>query len=150
MQKFADRFEKIISIALVYFSMFIISYQVIQLIWNTVESFAARFKDAGLEYAPEYGKTIAILFFNVLLMMEVMQTIKVFSSHQVVKVRIILIVCLIAVSRKILALGEETVDPMSELSLAALILSLSAGYFLVSRYTKESLEEKNEKDRNKE
>jgi len=73
------------------------------------------------------------MFFNILLMMEIMQTIKVFPRDHLIKVRIILIVCLIAVSRKILALGEQTVDPVAELALAGLVLSLAAGYYLVTR-----------------
>ena len=121
--------------------MVIIVYQVAQLIWVSVEAIGKKIREVGLAYSPEYGKSIAILFFNVLLMMEIMQTIKVFSHSHIIKVRIILIVCLIAASRKILALGEEQTDPMSILSLAALILSLSAGYFLVSRYTKDPIEE---------
>jgi len=68
-------------------------------------------------------------------MIEIMQTIKVFSDSHINKVRIILIVCLIAASRKVLALGEQTVEPASELALAGLILSLAAGYFLVTRKT---------------
>jgi uncharacterized membrane protein (DUF373 family) len=133
MLRLSDRFEKIISYILLGFGMVIVSYQVIQLIWNSVESFAMRFQTAGLEYAPEYGKTIAILFFNILLMMEIMQTIKVFSNNHIIKVRIILIVCLIAVSRKILALGEQNINPMSEFAIAGLVLSLSVGYYLVSK-----------------
>src|SRR5215471_1172205 len=147
MFKFSDRFEKVISAFLIGFAMVIITYQVVQLIWNSVDSFTRRFREVGLQYSPEYGKTIAILFFNVLLMMEIMQTIKVFSHSHVIKVRIILIVCLIAASRKILALGEENTDPMSVLALAALILSLSAGYFLVSRYTKDPIEEPAKNDK---
>ncbi len=147
MLKFTDRFEKLISSILLVFGMLFIAYQVIQLVWNTVISFAKRFKEAGLEYAPEYGQTIAILFFNILLLMEIVQTIKVFDHSHIIKVRIIMIVCLIAVSRKILALGEKTIDPLSELALAALILSLSAGYFLVSRYVKDPVDEHEMKEK---
>jgi uncharacterized membrane protein (DUF373 family) len=147
MLKFSDEFEKIVSKILLGFAMAILSYQIIQLIWNTIESFALRFKEAGLEYAPEYGKTVTIMFFNLLLMMEIMQTIKVFASNHIVKVRIIMIVCLIAVSRKILALGEHSVDPMSELAIAALILSLAVGFHLVSRYADDSIGEKHETEK---
>lgn len=147
MLKFSDRFERLISSILLVFGMLFIAYQVIQLIWNTVVSFAKRFREAGLEYAPEYGQTIGILFFNILLLMEIVQTIKVFNHSHIIKVRVIMIVCLIAVSRKILALGEKTVDPMSELALAALILSLSAGYFLVSRYIKDPVDGKELKEK---
>jgi uncharacterized membrane protein (DUF373 family) len=143
MLKFTERFERIVSAILLIFAMLIISYQVIQLIWNSIQSFDKRFREVGLEYSPEYGQTIAILFFNILLMMEIMQTIKVFSTNHITKVRIILIVCLIAASRKILELGEGTKDPMSEIALAALILSLATGYFLISRFAKDQVE-KNE------
>lgn len=137
MEKFSDSFEKAVSFVLIVFVMLIIAFMVVQLAWNTVENFIIRFNTIGFAYAPEHSKTIAILFFNVLLMMEIMETIKVFSSSHIIKVRIILIVCLIAVSRKILALGEVSVDPMAEFALAGLILSLSVGYHLVSRYVKE-------------
>ena len=140
MLKFANRFEKAISALLLVFAMLIIVYQVVQLVWNSVQSFAKRFREVGLEYSPEYGQTIAILFFNILLMLEIMQTIKVFSNNHITKVRVILIVCLIAASRKILELGEGTKDPMSELALAAMILSLATGYFLISRFAKDPIE----------
>jgi uncharacterized membrane protein (DUF373 family) len=141
MIKFADRFEKFISMILLGFGLVIIAYQVVQLIWNTIKSFQQRFSEAGLDYAPEYTKTIAILFFNILLMIEIVQTIKIFSHNHIIKVRVILIVCLIAASRKILELGEGHSDPMTMFALAALILSLAGGYFLVSRYTADPVEE---------
>jgi uncharacterized membrane protein (DUF373 family) len=147
MIKFTDRFEKLISAILLGFGMVIIAYQVVQLIWNTIKSFEQRFREAGLDYAPEYTKTIAILFFNILLMIEIVQTIKLFSHNHIIKVRIILIVCLIAASRKILELGEGHSDPMTMFALAALILSLAAGYFLVSRYTNDPVEETETKEK---
>ncbi len=140
MIKFTDRFEKLIAAILLGFGMVIIAYQVVQLIWNTVKSFEQRFRDTGLDYAPEYTKTIAILFFNILLMIEIVQTIKVSSHNHIIKVRVILIVCLIAASRKIFELGEGHSDPMTMFALAALILSLATGYFFVSRYTNDPVE----------
>ncbi len=143
MIKFADRFERFISGILLVFAMIIISYQVVQLIYNSIINFQKRFKEAGLVYAPEYGETIAILFFNVLLMIEIMQTIRVFAHNHLIKVKVILIVCLIAASRKILAVGEHSIAPLSELALAALILALATGYFLVSK-TKDPVDEHEE------
>ena len=140
MIKFTDRFEKLVSAILLGFGMVVIAYQVVQLIWNTIKSFQQRFSETGLDYAPEYTKTIAILFFNILLMIEIVQTIKVSSHNHIIKVRVILIVCLIAASRKILELGEGHSDPMTMFALAALILSLAGGYFLVSWYTKDPVE----------
>ena len=45
MLKFADRFERIISMILLGFGLVIIAYQVVQLIWNTVKSFEQRFSE---------------------------------------------------------------------------------------------------------
>ena len=141
MIKFSDRFERIISAILLGFAIVIIVFQVAQLIWTTIEVFAKRFREAGLEYAPQYGRNVAVLFFNILLMMEIMQTIKVFADSHIIKVRVILIVCLIAVSRKILASGEEVIDPMTEFSIAGLVLALAISYYLVSKNIKELVEE---------
>jgi uncharacterized membrane protein (DUF373 family) len=143
MLKFSDQFEKFISAILLVFAMLIIAFQVIELTRNSIESIVQHIRKAGLTYAPEYGHTVTILFFNIMLMMEIMATIKVFAHSHRVKVRIILIVCLIAASRKILALGEETVNPMAELAIAGLILALAAGYYLVTRNVQEPTQEQN-------
>jgi hypothetical protein len=89
MFKFSDRFEKIISGVIIVMAMFFIVCQVVQLIWNTYETFSKRFREVGLTYAPEYGRTIAVMSFNVLLMMEIMQTIKVFAHSHIIKTCII-------------------------------------------------------------
>lgn len=138
MIRFSERFETLISIILLTFAMLIIAYQVIKLIWNTITDLSVKLKNAGQAYAPQYIRPVAVFFFNILLMPEIMQTIKVFAHSHLNKICIILIIGIIAVSRKILALGEQTVDPMEELALAGLILSLAASYFLVSRQVKES------------
>ena len=146
MIKFVDRFEKIVSRTLLVFAMVIIIYQVVQLIYNSIQVLANRFKEYGLQYTPEYARNIAVLFFSIILMMEIMQTLKVFSYKHIIKVRIILIVCLIAASQKVLALGEHAVNPMEVFALAGLILALASGYFLVTRQTRddEHLEEEGE------
>lgn len=142
MIKFSALFERWVSIILLGFAMLVVVYQIILLIYNTVLSIELRTEQVGLTYAPEYTKNVAVLFFNILLMLEIMETIKVFAHSHVIKARVILIVCLIAVSRKILALGEHHVDPLVEVAIAALILALSIGYFLVSRISEGKPESK--------
>lgn len=133
MVKFSGLFEKWVSVILLIFAMLVITYQVLQLIYTTIEVFSSRIQEYGLVYEPDYARNVAILFFNILLMLEIMQTLKTFSYGHVIKARVIMIVCLIAASRKVLALGESVSEPLVELSLGGLILSLSVGYFLVSR-----------------
>jgi uncharacterized membrane protein (DUF373 family) len=92
-----------------------------------------RISHSGLDYTQAYGKNLFVIFFNILLALEILETVRVFDKDHDVKIRIILLVCIIAVSRKILTLDMNHVDSNSELALAGLVGALSAGYYLVSR-----------------
>jgi uncharacterized membrane protein (DUF373 family) len=129
---FSERFESFISCLLLIFSMVVIAYQVLQLIWNTIKTLGQNIATSGLDYVPETGRPVAVLFFNILLMIEIMETVKLFRQSHEVKLRIILIVCLIAVSRKVLELGVHS-DPPAEIAIAALVLSFALSFYLVGQ-----------------
>jgi uncharacterized membrane protein (DUF373 family) len=143
---FSERFESFISCILLIFSMVVIAYQVVQLIWNTIRTLGQNIASSGLDYVPETGRPVAVLFFNILLMIEIMETVKLFKQSHEVKLRIILIVCLIAVSRKVLELGVHS-NPAAEVAIAALVLSFALSFYLVSKRTNEkNLEDERHKD----
>ena len=112
--------------------MLFICYQVLDMVVNFGERmiYSVQNKTFNIE---QKGAPLGGVFFSVLLTMEIIQTIRVFSNAHTVKLKIILIVSLIAVTRKILMLDIDDTGPMAELALAALIIALSAGYFLVSK-----------------
>jgi uncharacterized membrane protein (DUF373 family) len=133
MEKISLKFEKYISVTLLILAGIFVIFQTVELLWLTGEHFYIRATtNLGLEHAPEYSRSIMIVFFNILLMLEIMQTIKVFYKAYTLKLRIILLVCLIAVSRKVFLLDIEH-NAMLEFSTAALILTISVGYYLISR-----------------
>jgi len=131
--KISHQFDRVITSILLGIGMILISVQTISLIWELGKTIYNRFTEAGLAYAPEYGKTVIILFFNVLLALEIMETVKVSSSSHDIKIRIILLVCLIAVSRKVLMLDLGHPEPIVELALAALVIAFAFSYYLVTR-----------------
>jgi len=133
MDKIAHRFDRVITQVLLIVGMVLISIQTITLIWEMGKGIYKRFSESGLSYDPEHGKTTIVLFFNVLLALEILETVKAFAKSHEVKIRIILIVCLIAVSRKVLMLDLGESEPMGEVAVAALIVAFSLGYFLVTR-----------------
>ncbi|HEY9261946.1 phosphate-starvation-inducible PsiE family protein [Chitinophaga sp.] len=133
MDKLLRNFEKYTCYTLLGIGMFFIVFQTVELIWLTITGFMKRFEEIGLAYAPEYGRNMVLLFFNVLLALEILETVKVFEKSHEVKIRIILMVCMIAVSRKILMLDIFEGNPMSEIALATLIVALSFGYYLINR-----------------
>lgn len=133
MEKLTENFEKYISVTLLLLSGVFVIFQTVELLWMTGERMYTRATTAlGLDPTPEYSRQIMIVFFNILLMLEIMQTIKVFYKAYTLKLRIILLVCLIAVSRKVFLLDIEH-NAMLEFSTAALILAISTGYYLISR-----------------
>lgn len=133
MDKVLQTFEKYTCYVLLGIGMFYITFQIIELLWLTITGFIKRFEEIGFSYAPEYGRNMILLFFNVLLALEILETVKVFEKSHEVKIRIILMVCMIAVSRKILMLDIFEGNPMSEIALATLIIALSVGYYFINK-----------------
>jgi uncharacterized membrane protein (DUF373 family) len=72
-------------------------------------------------------------FLMVLIGLELLETIKAYLQKDKVQVEVVLLVALIAVSRKIIILEYKSLTPEMILCMAGLILSLAAGYFMVKR-----------------
>ncbi len=141
MQSVLNRFEKTISYVLMAAIMVYISFQTIVLLWVSIKEYTARVRAVGLDYSTEFGRAIFVVFFNILLALEILETVRVFNKDHTIKIRIILLVCIIAISRKILTLDVAGSNPMAEFALAALVIGLSAGYYLVNRSHKSSKSE---------
>ena len=133
MEKITHKFDRIITSLLLIVGMVLITVQTISLIWELGSTIYRRFGEAGLGYAPEYGRSVVILFFNVLLALEILETVKISSSAHDVKIRVILLVCLIAISRKVLMLDLGHPEPIVELALAAMVIAFAFSYYLVTR-----------------
>src|SRR5215813_10344281 len=69
----------------------------------------------------------------VLLGLELMETLKTYFSEHHIRVEVILVVAIIAVGRHIIKLDFEHVSASLLFALSALMIGLTAGYFLVRR-----------------
>jgi len=135
MEKVLNKFEKWITYVLLITAMVVISFQILQLIWELGTQLWTRISQSGLALDPENNKNFAVLFFSVLLSLEVMETIRVFHEDHEIKIRLIFIVSMIAISRKLLALS--TIAGKGEvadyLTTAGLILAFAVGYYLIRK-----------------
>ena len=131
MEKILKRFERYVSYVLIVIVMAYISFQIIVLIWESFKSYSTRIEQAGLDYTQMYGKNIFVIFFNILLALEVLETVRIYEKDHDIKIRIILLVCVIAVSRKILSLDLHLDSTQAEFAISALLVSLSIAYFLI-------------------
>jgi len=73
------------------------------------------------------------LFLLVLLGIELVSTLKTYLTENEVRVEVVFAVALIAIGRKVIILDVKEISSLSLLGIAAIIISLSVGYFLVKR-----------------
>ena len=77
--------------------------------------------------------TVFSFFLMVLIGLELVETIKMYLDENVFHVEVVILVAIIAVARKIIVIDYGSVSYEILLSIAALMIALSAGYFLVKR-----------------
>lgn len=71
-------------------------------------------------------------FFMVILIgIELLDTVKSYVTEQHIRVESVIMVAIIALARKVIVLDLKDYSPLTLLALATLLLSLSAGYFLL-------------------
>ncbi len=76
------------------------------------------------------------LFFNVLIGFELFETMKLFFKENVLHAELILLVALIAVSRKVILLDFKTIEPLELIGVAFLIGTITGGYYLIKKSNK--------------
>ena len=72
-------------------------------------------------------------FLLVLISLELLATVRMYIQDDMIHVELVMVVALIAVSRKIIVLDYSKTDAITVLGIAALIIALSAGYYLMKR-----------------
>ena len=72
-------------------------------------------------------------FFMILIGLEIIETIKVYLTKEIIPVEIIFLVAIIAITRKVIILDFKGLDPLTLIGIAAIILSLSFGYYAVKK-----------------
>lgn len=141
MDNIIKKFESFVMYFLIVIGMLFVLYQMTDLVFVFVRTLRESFF-AGTLSPRSTGLGIAAIFFNVLLTMEIIETVKVFAKDHQSKLKIILLVGLIAVTRKILLLDAIHAEPMVEIATALLIVALGVGYFLISKATEKSKQDK--------
>lgn len=73
------------------------------------------------------------VFLLVLIGIELLDTIKVYFKENVIHVEVVILVALIAIARKVIVLDFEEYSGLEILGISAVIISLSAGYYLIKK-----------------
>jgi uncharacterized membrane protein (DUF373 family) len=130
MLKFLKKFERLIVIALIVMMGLTILLATIELAWLIVKDVIT-----PPVILLEIHELLDIfgLFLLVLLGIELVSTLKTYLIENEVHVEVVFAVALIAIGRKVIILDVKEMSSLSLLGIAAIIISLSVGYFLVKR-----------------
>jgi len=122
------KFERIIVIALIVMMAVTILLATVELAWLII-------KDVITPpiILLEINELLDIfgLFLLVLLGIELISTFKTYLTENEIHIEVVFAVALIAIGRKVIILDVKEISSLSLLGIAAIIISLSIGYFLV-------------------
>jgi uncharacterized membrane protein (DUF373 family) len=72
-------------------------------------------------------------FFIILIGFELVETVEMYFKENVIHAEVVLLVAVIAVSRKVILLDLEKYDPIATIGLALIIIALGGCYYLIKK-----------------
>ncbi len=128
------KFEKIVFSFLVVILVSYIIVEIIELVYQFGASIVSGSNIEGrLLISNALLKEVLPVFFNILIAIELIDTFSVYVQKHSIKVLNILLIGLIAIGRKLIAFDFNDIDGIANLGLAALIISLAGGYYLIKK-----------------
>ena len=125
---FLKRFERLIIMALLAMMIFVVFLSTIE---RAIVLVQEMLKPPLLLLNIEEMFYVFGFFMMVLIGIELMETVKIYLEEDRVHVEVILMVAVIAISRKIIIMDIKHVGALDLLGIAAIVLALSSGYFLI-------------------
>lgn len=128
--KLLDLFERIVVLTLMGFMMvavFLATIEVGVILWQEM------MKPPFLLLNVQEMMQVFGFILMVVIGLELLETIKAYLCKHEIHVEVVLLVALVAVARKVIILDYKTVTPDMMFAVAALVLSMSAGFYIVRR-----------------
>lgn len=127
---FLSKFEKVMIVSLIIMMATVLFLSVIELGWIIV-------KDIITEpvFLLDIDELLDIfgLFLLVLIGIELLDSIKTYLAQKTIHVEVVLIVAMIAISRKVIILDLNKYSSLTLIGIASLIVTLAVAYFLVKK-----------------
>ncbi len=135
MEKLLKKFERIIILSLLAMMSIVVLLGTVELAVILVEQMLESQRIILLDINEML--TIFGFFLMILIGLELMETMKVYLVEETVHVEIIFLVAIIAITRKVIILDVNALTPLTSIGVAAIILSLSIGYYVLKKALKE-------------
>jgi uncharacterized membrane protein (DUF373 family) len=133
-----DRVIRIIERGVLYAAQALLALVIIAALYQLWFLFVVTIGDhlRDLRTLPLLTEAVQRAFSGVLLVilgLELLETLRVYVTHHRVRLEIILVVAIIAVGRHVINLDYHQVDGVAIAAIAALVIALTGGYYLVSK-----------------
>ena len=139
-KKIAHKFEQGIIVLLIVLMGLVVLFSSIELLIFIVKELFVAAKEPHFLLEKHQLLYIFGLFFNVLIGLELFETVKLYLKEDVFHAEFVLLVALIAITRKLIILDYSEIKPELLYALAALIFVLTAGYYFLKRGQKKQKE----------
>ena len=127
-----EKTKKVVTIVLLLLMLFIVMVSVVELaIIVFREAVDPRSGELLFDINELYG--LFGFFFIILIGIELLETIEIYIKKNVIHVEIVLMVAVIAMSRKIVLLDQQTYEAWEVIGFSAVIVALGLCYFLIKR-----------------
>lgn len=125
-----DMFKQIIILVLMVMLGIVVLLTTIFVAWNLVNMIVFNFSQTDFQrlIIDLFG-----LFFLVLVGVELLETLKMYTKEHVVHVEVVLLVALIVASRKIILIDYTTTPSEIFFGIAAIIVAIGVSYFLIKK-----------------
>jgi uncharacterized membrane protein (DUF373 family) len=130
MERILQKFERIIVLALMFFMMiavFLATVEVGVILWQQMMKPPFMLLNVN-EMMEVFGFILMVI-----IGLELLETIKAYLEKHEIHVEIVLLVALVAVARKVIILDYKEISAEMMFAVAALVISMSAGFFIVRR-----------------
>ena len=127
--KYLKYFEKII----IGFSIVILLIIIVLQASGVANELYQLFKDPQLLFSYEEGLKLFSLLMNIFIALELVETLKDYMTKGYIQIQFILIIGLIAVSRKLITTDFSEADGFKNIGMGVIIISLAGAYYLISK-----------------
>ena len=130
MQKVMTWFERIIISALILLMAITVLFSAVDLAWLLIKELIALpcFRMDVNHLLDTFG-----LFLLVLIGLELLDTFEAYLKEHVIHVEVVFMVAMIAIARKVIILDVKELPSATLLGIAAIVVTLSGGYYLFKR-----------------
>ena len=123
-------FERVIIISLIAMMMIVVFVSTVRLGWWLVKEMIS---PPFLMFNIEQLFLIFGFFLMILIGIELLESLKVYINEDKIHVEVVFTIALIAVARKVITLEITKLPPITLIGIAAIIIALAMGYFLIKK-----------------